>query len=70
MGDAVMRNTPEHFRYEIGDRLRKKRGWDWIGRVVGWYSTKLTPEGYAIESECHSGSVQNYPVDALEAANG
>jgi dihydrofolate reductase (trimethoprim resistance protein) len=65
-----MTTTPEHFRFQMGDRLRKKRGSDWIGRVVGWYSTKLTPEGYAIESECHSGSVQVYPVHQLEAANG
>lgn len=33
---------------------------------MGWYSTKLTPEGYAVESESHPGSVQIYPASALE----
>ena len=27
---------------------------------------KLTPEGYAVESEFHPGSVQIYPAGALE----
>jgi len=49
-----------------GDRVRKKSGAAWQGRVVGWYSTQLTPEGYAVESEAHPGSVQIYPVAALE----
>lgn len=52
--------------YTLGDRVRKKSGSEWQGRVVGWYSTKLTPEGYAVESESHEGSVQIYPVGALE----
>lgn len=46
--------------------MRKKSGAAWQGQVVGWYSTKLTPEGYAVESESHLGSVQIYPVAALE----
>ena len=49
-----------------GDRVRKKSGAAWQGRIVGWYSTRLTPEGYAVESEAHPGSVQIYPVAALE----
>lgn len=52
--------------FNLGDRVRKKSGAAWQGRVVGWYSTTLTPEGYAVESESHSGSVQIYPVAALE----
>lgn len=52
--------------YTLGDRARKKSGSEWQGRIVGWYSTKLTPEGYAVESESHAGSVQIYPVGALE----
>ena len=52
--------------FRLGDRVRKKSGAAWQGRVVGWYSTKLTPEGYAVESEAHPGSVQIYPVGALE----
>ena len=50
----------------LGDRFRKKSGAAWQGRIVGWYSTQLTPEGYAVESESHPGSVQIYPVAALE----
>ena len=52
--------------FGLGDRVRKKSGAAWQGRVVGWYSTQLTPEGYAVESEAHPGSVQIYPVAALE----
>lgn len=50
----------------LGDRVRKKSGAAWQGRIVGWYSTQLTPEGYAVESESHPGSVQIYPVAAPE----
>lgn len=52
--------------FKMGDRVRKKKGSEWQGRIVGTYSTSLTPEGYAVESECHPGSVQIYPVAALE----
>ncbi|MBG9389886.1 trimethoprim-resistant dihydrofolate reductase DfrB [Caenimonas aquaedulcis] len=52
--------------FGLGDHVRKKSGAAWQGRVVGWYSTTLTPEGYAVESEAHPGSVQIYPVGALE----
>jgi hypothetical protein len=51
---------------KIGDRVRKKSGAHWQGRIVGTYSTKLTPEGYAVESDSHPGSVQIYPAAALE----
>lgn len=57
---------PSHATFGFGDRVRKKSGAAWQGQVVGWYSTKLTPEGYAVESESHLGSVQIYPVAALE----
>ncbi len=52
--------------FGLGERVRKKSGAAWQGYIVGWYSTKLTPEGYAVESEAHPGSVQIYPVAALE----
>lgn len=52
--------------YRYGDRLRKKSGSSWQGRVVGFYSTLLTPVGYCIESEREPGSVQIYPESALE----
>ena len=57
---------PSSATFGLGDRVRKKSGAAWQGRVVGWYCTKLTPEGYAVESESHPGSVQIYPVGALE----
>lgn len=53
-------------RFRIGDRVRKTKGSRWQGVVVGTYSTSLTPEGYAVESETEHGSVQIYPVSALE----
>lgn len=52
-------------KFKIGDRVKKKSGSEWQGYIVGWYSTELTPEGYAIESETHKGSVQIYPASAL-----
>ena len=55
-----------HPTYKPGDLVRKKSGSQWHGRVVGTYSTSLTPEGYAVESATESGSVQIYPVSALE----
>jgi dihydrofolate reductase (trimethoprim resistance protein) len=57
---------PLRATFSLGDRVRKKSGAAWQGQVVGWYCTKLTPEGYAVESESHLGSVQIYPVAALE----
>ncbi|MCV0440348.1 MAG: DfrB family trimethoprim-resistant dihydrofolate reductase [Hydrogenophaga sp.] len=57
---------PFRATFSLGDRVRKKSGASWQGHVVGWYCTKLTPEGYAVESESHPGSVQIYPVAALE----
>ena len=52
--------------FGLGERVRKKSGAAWQGHIVGGYSTELTPEGYAVESEAHPGSVQIYPVAALE----
>ncbi|MGE0315928.1 MAG: trimethoprim-resistant dihydrofolate reductase DfrB [Lautropia sp.] len=57
---------PLRATFGLGDRVRKKSGAAWQGQIVGWYCTKLTPEGYAVESESHPGSVQIYPVAALE----
>lgn len=52
--------------FNFGERVKKRAGAKWQGRVVGWYTTDLTPEGYAVESDYHKGSVQIYPVTALE----
>jgi dihydrofolate reductase (trimethoprim resistance protein) len=53
-------------RFKQGDRVKKKSGSEWKGYIVGWYSTELTKEGYAVESETHKGIVQIYPASALE----
>jgi len=53
-------------KFKQGDRVKKKSGSEWQGVIVGRYSTTLTPEGYAVESETHKGSVQIYPANALE----
>src|SRR5690554_1383531 len=55
-----------HPTFPIGSRVSKIKGSRWQGRVVGTYSTELTPEGYAVESETEHGSVQIYPAHALE----
>lgn len=48
-------------------RSRTQEVWRrWAGQIVEWYRAKLTPKGYAVESESHHGSVQIYPVTALE----
>lgn len=53
-------------KFALGQRVRKIKGSSWQGRVVGFYSTELTPMGYAVESEREPGSVQIYPEAALE----
>lgn len=54
-------------KFAMHQRVRKTSGSEWQGRICGTYSTALTPEGYAVESEAHAGSVQIYPAKALEA---
>ena len=44
--------------FMLEDKVKKKSGSEWEGAVVGFYSTGLTPEGYAVESSSHKGSVQ------------
>jgi dihydrofolate reductase (trimethoprim resistance protein) len=57
--------TTTHTTFQLGDLVEKRRGSSWHGRIVGWYSTDLTPEGYAVESDHEPGSVQIYPAAAL-----
>lgn len=64
--EIVVTVLDHHNTFVYGDRVRKKSGSQWQGRIVGWYTTDLTPEGYAVESESHPGSVQIYPAKALE----
>lgn len=58
--------TTEDRKFRLGDRVRKIKGSSWQGKVVGFYRTSLTPEGYCVESEREPGSVQIYPLSALE----
>lgn len=55
-----------HFTFKLGDQVRKTRGSEWFGTVVGFYTTEQTPEGYCIESGAHKNTVQLYPLAALE----
>lgn len=55
-------------KFKIGDLVTKVSGSAWTGRIVGTYSTSLTPEGYCVESDAHPGSVQIYPAKALAHA--
>lgn len=52
-------------KFKRGDRVTKIGGSSWTGCVCGTYSTALTPEGYAVESENEPGSVQIYPAAAI-----
>ena len=53
-------------KFTLGDRVTKTKGSSWTGKVVGFYSTTLTPTGYCVESENEPGSVQIYPEAALD----
>jgi hypothetical protein len=48
-----------HKTFKMGDKVKKTKGSEWKGTVVGWYSTTLTPEGYAVESSTEKGSKEN-----------
>ena len=52
-------------KFKLGDEVTKIKGSRWRGKIVGTYSTKLTPEGYCVESFFEKGSVQIYPAAAL-----
>ena len=60
------KNKSDGQKFAFGSHVRKKSGSEWQGYIVGWYSTGLTPTGYAVESQSHAGSVQIYPESALE----
>ena len=54
-----------HTKFALGDAVEKTKGSSWHGKVVGWYSTALTSDGYCVESYREPGSVQIYPAAAL-----
>lgn len=57
-------------KFHMGDMVCKISGSQWHGKIVGTYSTELTPEGYAVESATERGSVQIYPAKALTPWDG
>lgn len=52
-------------KFKLGQTVEKNGGAQWKGGVCGFYSTNLTPIGYAVESIAHRGSVQIYPESHL-----
>ena len=64
--ELQMQYPETHTKFKHGDTACKIKGSQWHGTVVGWYSTDLTPEGYAVESATERGSVQIYPAAALD----
>jgi dihydrofolate reductase (trimethoprim resistance protein) len=65
-GDHNMYQSDVQAKFNLGDYVRKTKGSEWHGIIVGTYSTELTPEGYAVESYYELGSVQIYPASALQ----
>lgn len=52
--------------YIIGEWVHKKSGSYWEGKIVGFYSTTQTHEGYCVQLlGMENGPVQIYPRSAL-----
>ena len=66
MKEVFVSTRDVYAKFQLGDTVRKVKGSQWHGTVVGTYSTTLTPEGYCVESSTEIGSVQIYPAAALE----
>ena len=62
---AALSGASSDARWPLGMMVHKIKGASWRGRIVGHYSTDLTPEGYCVESAHEPGSVQIYPRAAL-----
>ena len=62
---AVRSCESQKYQFKLGERVEKRSGSSWRGKIVGFYTTKLTPIGYAVESEFEPGAVQIYPESAL-----
>lgn len=58
--------SQHNWKFRIGDKVHKPNGANWSGTVVGIYTGTFTEEGYAVESDKHTGVVQIYPAKALE----
>jgi LmbE family N-acetylglucosaminyl deacetylase len=58
---------PVGWAFREGDMVGKKSGSWWEGKIVGWYSTRDTPRGYAIQAQVSGGNgpVQIFPETAI-----
>jgi len=65
-----MSGRPERALWDIGDFVAKKRGSQWRGVVVGFYSNDQTPIGYSVKSLHERDSVQVWPEGGLVAWDG
>ena len=65
--DAFANFAPD---WPLGSLVEKISGSQWRGKIVGYYSTRLTPCGIAVESHAHLGSVQIYPTKAMRIVVG
>jgi len=63
-------DSPPNARWQLGAKVRKKRGSSWRGTVCGFYSTEHTPIGYCVDSAFEPGSCQLWPEAALEDWSG
>lgn len=66
LGEGSATMPPAGARWNLGDLVQKKRGSQWRGPVVGFYSTNHTPIGYVVMSMYEDGSVQAWPEAALD----
>ena len=65
-----MNGRPEGALWDYGDFVAKKRGSQWRGVIVGFYSNDQTPIGYSVKSLHERDSVQVWPEAALVAWDG
>lgn len=63
---TIYKDLGEGWKYQLGDKVQKTKGSEWVGIVVGFYVTPLTPYGYCVASSYHKNTVQIYPENALE----
>jgi hypothetical protein len=62
-----MLETRPGWKFKLGDIVYKHTGSWWCGQVVGFYSTKQTSRGYAVQMQLplENGPVQIYPEHML-----
>ena len=52
--------------FPLGCLVRKISGPEWLGKVVGYYSSSFTPEGLVIECTAEGGQVHVEPAKRME----